>query len=164
MVKKDKTGKSKFLDKSKPREKILKILEGSTKFKMDVARVILKFEPAFLTKFLKDTVDDVEKGRILQVSQGTKVIVVLCEENFAEKIKKKYKSNVINVKKDLVAYTIMFPKVGSETHGVLSFITTMLAENKINLFEVISTYTDVTFLIKRKDLFTVMELLGQFVV
>ncbi len=155
--------KSRYMEKDSTKEKIIRILEGSTKFKMDVARVVLKFEPEFLTKLLKDTLEDVKKGRILQISEGTKAIVVLCEDNFVKKMKKEYKEHIIDIRKDLVAYTVMFPKVGSETHGVLAFITTIFAEHGVNLFEVISTYTDITFVIKREDLFKVMDLLGQFI-
>ncbi len=159
-----KTKKSKFIDKTIPKKEILKVLKGSTKFKMEITRVILRFDRKFLSKFLTETAKDIEKGRIIQISEGSNVIVVLCEESFAKEMKRKYKKHIIEMNNDLVAFTIMFPKVGTETHGILSFITTILAENKVNLFEVISAYTDITFVIKKEDLFKVMDLLGQFIV
>lgn len=145
------------------KNKVIEILEGSTKFKTDVSLLILRFDPEFLVRFLKEIAKDFEEGKAVQMSQGTNAIVLLCDESLANKIKREYKDKVIEHKKDLVAYTIMFPKKAIETPGIIAFITDLFAKNGINIIEIISCYTDVTFLIKRKDLFKVMDLLGEFI-
>ena len=88
----------------------------------------------------------------------------MCEESLAKEIEKKYPKYVIDHQKDLVAYTIMFPKKAIKTPGIIAFISDKFAKNGINILEVISSYTDVTFVIHRKDLFKAMDLLGAFIV
>ena len=150
--------------KSAKKGEVIDILQGSTSFKMEVSLVILRFEPKFFVKFLEEIAEDVDKGRVLQISQGTSAVVLLCEESLANEIKKKYKNYVIDIQNDLVAYTIMFPKKAIKTPGVLYFIAEKLAKNGVNVIEVLSNYTEITFLISRKDLFKVMDTLGQFIV
>lgn len=144
------------------KEDILKILKGSTRFKLDVSLLILKFEPKFLVKLLSEIAEDIEKGKVLQVSQGTSAIVMICKEDAAKEYEKKYKKYLIDHKKDLVALTLISPKKIIETPGVLAFILNKFAKNNLNIIELIGCYTDTTFVIERKDLFKAMDLLGEF--
>lgn len=155
--------KAKKKTKKKDIKKVLEVLQGSTKFKMDVSLIVLRYDPTFIVKLLSEIAEDIETGKVLQISQGTSAIVMLCEENFAKKVEKWYKPFVIEHKKDLVAFTIMFPKKAMETPGILSFISDLLSKNGVNIIEVIGCYTDITFVINRKDLFKTMDLLGEFI-
>ena len=156
--------KSKKVTKKKVSKKsVLTVLQGSTKFRTEVSLLMLRFDPEFLVKFLKDIAEDVDKGKVIQISQGTSVIIVLCEETLAKSLEKKYKRYVIDHKKDLVALILMSPKKIVDTPGVLSFILDRFSKNGINVIEIIGAYTDTTFVINRKDLFKAMDLLGEFV-
>ena len=116
-----------------------------------------------LEDVLQEIAEDGDKGRITQISQGTSAIVLLCEESLAKEITKRYPKFVIEHKNDLVAFTVMFPKKAIKTPGILSFIANRFAKNGISIMEVISSYTDITFVLNRKDLFKAMDLLGEFV-
>jgi aspartokinase len=160
---KKKTTKKTTKKKTNKYDKIISVLQGSTKFKMNVSLVIMRFDPKFLVELLKDISDDIDRGRAVQISQGTNVIVLLCEETLANELKRKYKKHIISIENGLVAYTILFPKEAVNTPGILNFISDRFAKNKINIREFISTYTEVTFVIERKDLFKAMDILGQFI-
>lgn len=139
------------------------VLEGSTKFRTEVSLMILRFDPQFLVQLLKDVATDIDKGKVIQISQGSSAIVMLCEEGVAEQLAKKYQKHLISHKKDLVALVLMSPKKIVDTPGVLSFILSLFAKNKINVVEIIGCYTDTTFVINKKDLFRAMDILGEFV-
>ncbi len=158
-----KVATKKTVKKKDTKDEILKVLHGSTKFKMDVSMVILRFTPKFMVELLQEISDDVDNGRVVQISQGTKAIVLICEETLAKELEKKYPKHVIEHKKNLVAYTVMFPKKAVKTPGIISFISNKFSKNKINMLEIISSYTEVTFLIERKDLFKAMDILGEFI-
>jgi len=145
-------------------KKMLEVLKGSTKFKTDVSLVIFRFEPDFLVKFFQNMAKEIDRGRVVEISQGTSAIVLLCEESLANELSKKYPKQLILHRKEMVAFTIMFPKKATETPGIMAFITNMFAKNKINIYEMISCYTDVTFVLGKKDLFKAMDLLGEFVI
>ncbi len=157
-----KTPKKKILKKNS-KEKIIDVLHGSTKFKMEISLVVLRFDPKFIIKFFQEIADDVDKGKVTQISQSTKSIVLLCDEMLARKIEKEYKNYIIKHEKDLVAFTIMFPKRAIETPGIISFISDRFSKNKITIVEIVGCYTDITFVIHRKDLFKAMDLLGEFI-
>lgn len=144
-------------------DKVLEILHGSTKFKTDAALVILRFDPKFIVKFLQEIAGDVDKGRVTQISQSTSAIVLICEESLAREIKERYPKYVIDHKKDLVAFTVMFPKKAVDTPGIVAFIANRFAKNGINIIEILGCYTDITFVLSRKDLFKAMDLLGEFI-
>lgn len=145
-------------------KKMLDVLKGSTKFKTDVSLVIFRFEPDFVVSFFQNMAKEIERGRIVEISQGTSAIVLLCEESLANELSKKYSKQLISHKKELVAFTVMFPKKATETPGIMAFITNLFAKNKMNLYEMISCYTDVTFVLSKKDLFKAMDLLGEFII
>lgn len=148
----------KILDK-----KMLGVLRGSTKFKTDVSLVIFRFDPEFLVKFFQNMAKEIDRGRVIEIPQGTSAIVLLCEESLAKELSKKYPKQLIAHKQGMIAFTIMFPKKATETPGIMAFLTDMFAKNKINIYEMISCYTDVTFVIDKKHLFKTMDLLGEFV-
>jgi hypothetical protein len=117
----------------------------------------------FLVKFLQEIAEEIERGRVTQMSQGTSALVLICEESLAKEIKTRYPKHVIDTKKDLVAFTVMFPKKAVDTPGVISFITNRFAKNDINILEMLGCFTDITFVLYRKDLFKAMDLLGEFI-
>ena len=158
-----KTAAKNKTSKKSSKEKIIDVLHGSTKFKMEISLVVLRFDPKFIINFLQEIADDVDKGRVTQISQSTSSIVLLCDEVLAKKIEKKYKKYVIKHEKDLVAFTIMFPKRAIETPGIISFISDKFSKNDITITEIVGCYTDITFVIHRKDLFKAMDLLGEFI-
>jgi len=46
-----------------------------------------------------------------------------------------------------------------KTPGVIAYLSTLLAENGINIIETMSTWTDTLFVIAEEDIAKVMELL-----
>jgi len=123
-----KTAKKK-ISKRGSNKKVVDVLHGSTKFKMEISLIVLRFDPKFIIKFLQEIAEDVDKGKVTQISQSTNSIVLLCDEILARKIEKKYKNYVLKHEKDLVAFTIMFPKRAIETPGVISFISDLFSKN-----------------------------------
>ena len=149
--------------KAKPSDKeVLRILKGSTRFKTDVSLITLRFEPKFLCRLLSDIADDVERGRVLQVSQGTSAIVMICNEQAAKNYERIYKKYLISHRKDLAALVLISPKKIVDTPGVIEYVLHKFAANKLNIVELIGCYTDTTFIINKKDLFKAMDLLGEF--
>jgi hypothetical protein len=142
-------------------KEILKIIKGSTRFKLDVSLIILKFDPKFLVKLLAEIAEDFETGKVLQVSQATSAIVMICKEDAAETYEKRYKKYLIEHRKELVALTLISPKKIVDTPGVLEFILDRFAKNNLNVVELIGCYTDTTFVLDRKNLFKAMDLLGE---
>ena len=148
---------------AKVKKDILETLSGSTSFKMNSAVVVLrKISTKFFTELLNDLKKDIEAGKVYRMTQGKSAIVIICEEPFGRELKKKYGANVVFFEDDLVAFTIMSPKKAIATPGILSYVLNRLAKEKVNVIQLITTYTDITLLIKRTDFFKVMDFFGLF--
>jgi len=68
-------------------------------------------------------------------------------------------STAIQVRENLVELSIITPPVVEETLGFVEYVTGLLAENGINIVEVVSCYTDTILILEEKDATKAYELL-----
>jgi len=147
---------------AKKKNQVDELLEKSASFRTNVAMIVFDYEKEFFIKFLDEITEDIENGKILQISQDNKSIVILVEDAYADEFKKRYKDRIKVFKKDLAAIVVMFPKKVIKIPGVLSKILNKFSKNKINLVQLITCYSNTTFLIERRNLFKAMDALGMF--
>ena len=81
------------------------------------------------------------------------------ETRFKDEIKKLFKNKLIKVTEDLAEVTLKSSEDLEDTPGVIAFLTSLLAENGVNIIETMSTWTDTLFVISEKDIARVMEVL-----
>lgn len=106
-----------------------------------------------LTK-LKQIYDlvDYEKGETLNVIQGDYEITIVISEKHTEKVLQLLKGEKIkNKEKDLVSVSMSFSKEFLYIPGSLAKATRKLAWENINIFENISTMTELIFIVSKKD-------------
>ena len=65
----------------------------------------------------------------------------------------------MKITENLAVVTLKSSEDMEDTPGVVAYLTTLLAENGINIIETMSTWTDTLFVIAEKDVAKVMELL-----
>jgi len=65
----------------------------------------------------------------------------------------------MKVTENLAEVTLKSSEDVENTPGVIAYLSTLLAENGINIIETMSTWTDTLFVIEDKDIAKVMELL-----
>ena len=151
-----------MVKKSKVHKEALKVLEGSSKFKTEVSLLVFKFEKELLEKILQETKDEASKGGIFQMAQSNSSIVLIAKDPYAKELYKTFKKDVLEYKKGLAAIVVMSSKKAVETPGVLNAILDIFSENKINLVQLITCYTDITLVIKKDKLFKALDALGLF--
>ncbi len=95
---------------------------------------------------------DYEKGDILNIIQGNYEITIILPQKYQAKLKELLTGEkILNIQKDLVSITLHYSKDFFYTPGVLANITRKLAWENINVFENISTMTELTFIIGSSD-------------
>tara|TARA_Y100000310_G_C20694649_1_gene824693 strand:+ start:3133 stop:3759 length:627 start_codon:yes stop_codon:yes gene_type:complete len=99
-----------------------------------------------------------KKNESIHVVQGSDSITIITTEQFLEPIKNYFKNKIIKVTKDLIEVTLKADETIEETPGYLAFLTSMLAENNINIVETMSTWTETLFVLDEKDITKTMEL------
>ncbi len=109
--------------------------------------------PSLLTK-LKKIYDliDYDKGETLNVIQGNYEVTIVVAEKHHKKILSILKDEkIINIEKNLVSLAMSFSKDFLYTPGILAKVTKRLLWENVNVFENISTMTELIFIVSKKD-------------
>jgi hypothetical protein len=93
-----------------------------------------------------------EKGDILNIIHGRYEVSIVTNERYREKSLDFLKGEkVLNVEKNLVSLTLSFSKDFFYTPGVIFNVVRNIAWENINIFEIVSTNTELTIILKEKD-------------
>jgi DNA polymerase III delta prime subunit len=91
--------------------------------------------------------------------EGSESYTIITQEKYSEIIKKEFKEQIIKENKELVLLNIKSSSQIENTKGVVSYLTSLFAENDINILEFFSCWTDTVFTIEKKYLKKIMEIL-----
>ena len=94
-----------------------------------------------------------EKGDTLNIILGSNEVSIVANEKYKEKLSDFLKGEkILNKEFDLVALTIIFDsKDFLNTPGVIFTAIRKIAWEQINIYEIISTMTELTFILGKKD-------------
>jgi aspartokinase len=133
--------------------------------KTDICDIAVRRSPTLLDKLkqLYDTVD-FETGDILNVVHGRYEVTIVTNERYREKALKFLKGEkILNVETGLVSLTLTLSKDFLYTPGVIFNIVRNLAWDNINIFEIVSTNTELTFILNKEDAVRGYEVLERVV-
>lgn len=133
--------------------------------KTDICDIAVKRSPTLLTR-LKPLYDlvDFEKGDILNIIHGRYEVSVVTNERYLKKAQDLFKKEgVLNVERNLVSLTLTFSSTFLYTQGVIYNVVRALAWENINIFEIVSTNTELTFILNKRDSIKGYHVLSQLV-
>ena len=99
------------------------------------------------------------RAEVFHIIEGSNTITLITSEDFREEIKRLFKNKLIRITASLAEVTLKSSEDMEQTPGVLAYLTSLLAENAVNIIETMSTWTDTLFVIEEKDIARVMEVL-----
>jgi len=108
---------------------------------------------------VEELLDENKVCRLLQVSQGT--VIIVDNDSVSRVTKKLRPEHLISVTRGLVEIAVTSPETIEKTPGLLAFLSGALASRGINIVEEMSCYTDTIFILDRKDMTRAMEVLAQ---
>lgn len=95
---------------------------------------------------------DYSKGDILNIIHGNFNVTIISNGKHKEKILEFLKGEKItNMEDNLTQVSLKFPKEFLYTPGVLYMMTKELLWNNVNLIEIISSLTELNFMVKNRD-------------
>jgi hypothetical protein len=93
-----------------------------------------------------------EKGDVLNMIHGTTEISIITNQRYKDKVLKLLKpEKIIKIEENLVSLSLRFSKEFFYTPGVISSIIRKLAWEGVNIFEIVSTFTELTIITGKKD-------------
>jgi len=121
--------------------------------KTNVCDIAVVRSPTLLIKLRKlyDIVD-YEKGDILNIIQGSAEASIVTNERYKKELLDILKDEKILItEENLVSLTMTFKKDFFYTPGIIFNIIRNVAWENINIYEIVSTNTELTFIIHKKD-------------
>ena len=107
---------------------------------------------------------DLERGDFLNIIVGNNEVSIVTNEKHKDRVTKFLKDEkIVNREFDLVALTIIFSGDFIHTPGIIFQAARKLAWENINVFEVISTLTELTFIIGKRDSMKAYEVLQEII-
>jgi len=95
---------------------------------------------------------DFEKGDILNIIHGRHEVSVVTNERYKDKLLVILKlEKILNVEDNLVSLTLTYSKDFLYTPGVIFNVVRNIAWENINIYEIVSTNTELTFILNKKD-------------
>lgn len=93
-----------------------------------------------------------EKGDILNIIQGSTELSIVTNERYKTKFLEMLKrEKILNIEEKLISLTMTFSKNFLYTPGVIFSIIRHVAWENINIFEIVSTNTELTIILHKKD-------------
>lgn len=99
----------------------------------------------------------------LTITQGINEITIICSKELEKDILKYFETAPKGKYEDLVALTAKFDeKEYIEVPNMIFTLGSALATKRINLIEIVSTYSEISFIVKNADMQTTIDSLKQF--
>lgn len=133
--------------------------------KTDMCDIAVLRSSTLLTKLKRlYGIVDFEKGDILNIIHGRHEVVVVTNERYMKKsLDLLIGEKILNVEKNLVSLTLTFSSDFLHTPGVIFNTIRVMAWEDINIFEIVSTNTELTFIVNKKDSVKGYKVLGKLV-
>ncbi len=106
-----------------------------------------------------------ERGDTLNIILGNNEVSIIINEKYINNLAKFLSGEkILNKEKDLVSVTIVFTKDDfTHTPGIIFNAVRKLAWNNINIYEIVSTMTELTFILHKKDSMKAYDVLQELV-
>jgi aspartokinase len=130
--------------------------------KTDICDISVLRSPSLLNKLKRlYEVVNFEKGDILNIIHGSHEVSVVTNERYKDKLLVILKiEKILNVEDNLVSLTLTYSKDFLYTPGVIYNVVRNIAWENINIYEIVTTNTELTFILNKKDAvkgYTVLE-------
>lgn len=140
-------------------KKIIDILKQSKLEVKNKIIVVVVEKDIYFNHLIELHKDVKKKAGVFHVIEGSNTITLITASEFLEQIKKLFKSKVLRITENLAEINLKSSEELEKTPGVIAYLTTLLAENGINIVETMSTWTDTLFVISENDIAKVMGVL-----
>ena len=139
--------------------KIIKILKDSKLEVKNKILVVLVEKNIYYGHLIELQKEIKKKSELFNIIEGSSTITVITSHEFLSVVKKLFKNKIMKATENLAEVTLKSSEDMEKTIGVIAYLSTLLADNGINIIETMSTWTDTLFVIDEKDIPKVMELL-----
>ena len=150
----------KLEDNSKNDNRVIEILKNSEILLKNKITVLIYEKKNFLESIVEFQKKVHNLRGVFYTLEGTSTFTVITQEKYIKELKEICSSNIIKENNELALVRIESSEEIEDVPGVVAFLTYIFSENEINILEFISSWTDTLFIIDKKSVDKVLELLN----
>jgi len=105
---------------------------------------------------------NISTNDLFSVTEGVTEVTIICSEDSLADILKHIKAPIKSQFSDLVAVTAQLPEEATHIPNVYHVLINSLASKRINIVELVSTFTEISFLVKKDDMETTLKALNLY--
>jgi len=110
------------------------------------------------------TIVNLNKGDFMTITQGLHEVMIITNQKHEPKVLDVFLGSTVKKKiRNLSSLTINIPEESVETMGFFYLVTRTLNWENINIIDIVSTFTEMTFIIKEKDTSRAFEVLSKLI-
>jgi hypothetical protein len=148
------------LSKSQSSEQRIRILLEGSRLDIKNRIVVIVIEKGVFTDDLLELERKVKKSRnVFYAVEGTEAITIITSAAFLPEIQRTFRSNIVQVRKDLALVVICCAQEIEEIPGVISYLASLLSDRGINITETMSCWSETLFVVAETDIVRVLETL-----
>ncbi|MCK5282581.1 MAG: ACT domain-containing protein [Nanoarchaeota archaeon] len=143
-----------YTDKIQEKSKIAKFdFRSEINMKTNLCDLAVRKSPGLFLKLQRiHKIADYGKGDTLNIIHGNYEVSIVTNIKHIAAIKKELKGEkIIKIEQNLVALSLNFSEKFLYTPGIIATVVRKLTWENINIYELISTFTELTFIISSKD-------------
>ncbi|PIZ51761.1 hypothetical protein COY27_02460 [Candidatus Woesearchaeota archaeon CG_4_10_14_0_2_um_filter_33_13] len=107
---------------------------------------------------------DLKRGDFLSITQGMYELMIITNDRYFEKIKAILPKGIVkHSAKNLSSITINIPTQTTNTFGLFYISTRALNWENVNIIDIISTHTEMTFIVREEDAAKALEALKKLI-
>ena len=121
--------------------------------KTDICDISVASSPTLFSKLKQlDDIIDFERGDFLNIIHGRREVSIVTNERYQQQLLSLLKKEkILNVELNLVSLTLTYSKQFFYTPGVIFTIVRNIAWENLNIFEIVSTSSELTLILSKKD-------------
>ena len=121
--------------------------------KTNLCDISVRKSPSLFNKLKKIyQIVNYEKGDVLNIIHGNYEVSIISNMRYLEKIKNELNGEkLLNTEKDLVSLSLNFSGDFLHTPGIISTAARKLNWDNVNIYELVSTLTELTFIVSKRD-------------
>lgn len=139
-------------------EKILRILSKSeVNLRYDIGVATVTLDPE-VPKKLEELRREIGEESYMLI-QGIQTLTIVAEERLLSLFEKIFKGKLAEIKRGLASIVVMSPREIVGTPGVIAHLAGILALEKINVVEMMSSHTETSFIVEEGDALRAIEVI-----
>lgn len=129
-----------------------------------ISNITIRNSPSNFLKVSDAYRDIYEKGGRIRIVQGSQGIVIITDKNNVESIKTNFDNHeIISERDNLGELIIVSPLEIENLRGYVAYLSSIIAVNGINVYQVASFYNDITYILDERYMQTALNIFSRLV-